>query len=107
MSARHPTLLTLAGYAFSIWGIIFTGLVGYAVWQWLPAQRGIALPTQINGPLTRTVVMTTAWTLLFSYGLISLSLTVMVFILLLLAQTYGRARRWCGWPTRPPGRRGF
>lgn len=93
MSARHPTLLTPAGYAFSIWGIIFTGLVVYAGWQWLPAQRGTRLPTQLNGLLTRAVLMTTAWTLVFSYGLISLSLTVMLFVLLLLAQAYGRARR--------------
>ena len=105
MSAQHPTLLTPAGYAFSIWGIIFTGLVGYAVWQWLPAQRGAALPTQLNGLLTCAVVMTTAWTLAFSYGLIGLSLTVMLFILLLLAQAYGRARRLVrlayapAWPT--------
>ncbi|QKG53245.1 hypothetical protein [Hymenobacter sp. BRD67] len=28
MSARHPTLLTPAGYAFSIWGIIFSGWWG-------------------------------------------------------------------------------
>lgn len=93
MSARHPTLLTPAGYAFSIWGIIFTGLVGYAVWQWLPAQRGTRLPAQLNGLLTRAVVMTTAWKLVFSYGLIGLSLTVMLLVLLLLAQAYGRARR--------------
>ena len=105
MSARHPTLLTPAGYAFSIWGIIFAGLVAYAVWQWLPAQRGTALPTQLNSLLTRAVLMTTAWTLVFSYELISLSLTVMLLILLLLVQAYGRVRRLVrllyapAWPT--------
>jgi hypothetical protein len=92
MSALHPTMLTPAGYAFSIWGIIFLGLVVYTVWQWLPAQRGTQLPLAINSLLTRAVVLTTAWTLVFSYGLISSSLTVMVMILLLLTQTYARAR---------------
>ncbi|GAA4507807.1 tryptophan-rich sensory protein [Hymenobacter ginsengisoli] len=105
MSARHPTLLTPAGYAFSIWGIIFLGLVVYAVWQLLPAQRGARLPLAINGLLTMAVLATTAWTLVFSYELISASLTVMVLLLLLLAQAYGRARQLVlmqmapGWPT--------
>ncbi|RZK87514.1 MAG: hypothetical protein EOO62_39090, partial [Hymenobacter sp.] len=44
MSARHPTLLTPAGYAFSIWGVIFSGLILYTIWQLLPRQRAAALP---------------------------------------------------------------
>jgi tryptophan-rich sensory protein len=104
MSARHPTLLTPAGYAFSIWGVIFLGLVVYAVWQLLPRQHGAALPRQLNPMLTLAVLATTAWTLAFSYELISMSLTVMLFIVLFLAQAYGRARRLVllqaapGWP---------
>lgn len=93
MSARHPTLLTPAGYAFSIWGIIFLGLVVYTVWQLLPRQQDARLPREINPLLTLAVLATTAWTLVFSYELISMSLTVMLFILLFLAQAYGRARR--------------
>ncbi len=104
MSARHPTLLTPAGYAFSIWGVIFTGLVAYTVWQLLPRQRASILVLKINVLLTWAVLATTAWTLVFSYGLISASLTVMLLLLLLLAQAYGRARgvvlagRAPGWP---------
>lgn len=104
MSARHPTLLTPAGYAFSIWGVIFLGLVVYTGWQLLPRQQGARLPQAINPLLTLAVLATTAWTLVFSYELISLSLTVMLFILLFLAQAYGRARQLVltqmapGWP---------
>ncbi|WP_151089294.1 hypothetical protein [Hymenobacter baengnokdamensis] len=104
MSARHPTLLTPAGYAFSIWGIIFSGLVGYTVWQLLPRQREALLPLEINTLLTWAVLATTGWTLVFSYELISASLTLMLLILLLLAQAYGRARASVlagqapGWP---------
>jgi hypothetical protein len=104
MSALHPTLLTPAGYAFSIWGVIFSGLVVYTVWQALPAQHGARLPLALNKLLTMAVLATTAWTLVFSYGLISASLTVMLLLLLLLAQAYGRARQLVllqvapGWP---------
>ncbi|MDO7887581.1 tryptophan-rich sensory protein [Hymenobacter cheonanensis] len=104
MSARHPTLLTPAGYAFSIWGVIFLGLVVYTVWQALPAQHAARLPLALNKLLTLAVLATTAWTLVFSYGLISASLTVMLLLLLLLAQAYGRVRQLVllravpGWP---------
>ena len=92
MSARHPTLLTPAGYAFSIWGVIFSGLMLYSVWQLLPRQRAAALPARLTPPLTLAVLATTAWTLVFSYGLIGASLIVMLLLLALLAWSYARAR---------------
>ncbi len=33
------TLITPAGYAFSIWGLIYLGLLGYGIYQALPSQR--------------------------------------------------------------------
>ncbi|MGI4835941.1 MAG: hypothetical protein ACRYFK_21010 [Janthinobacterium lividum] len=92
ISARHPTLLTPAGYAFSIWGVIFFGLIFYAVWQLLPRQRAAALPARLTPPLTLAVLATTAWTLVFSYELIGASLVVMLALLGLLALSYARAR---------------
>ena len=32
-------LLTPAGYAFAIWGLIYIGLIAYSIYQALPAQR--------------------------------------------------------------------
>lgn len=32
ISNRYPTLLVAAGYAFSVWGLIFLLDVAYAVW---------------------------------------------------------------------------
>lgn len=104
MSARHPTPLTPAGYAFSIWGVIFIGLLAYSLWQLLPAQRRETWIAQVNGPLTLAVLATGCWTLVFSYELLGLSLAVMLGILATLAVAYGRARRSVlageapGWP---------
>ncbi len=92
MSARHPTLLTPAGYAFSIWGVIFSGLIAYTVWQLLPAQRLAKLPQAFTKLLALVVLATTAWTLVFSYGLIGPSLVVMLGLLGLLAFAYARVR---------------
>lgn len=92
MSARHPTLLTPAGYAFSIWGVIFAGLIAYTVWQLLPAQRTAKLPQLLTPGLTLAVLATTTWTLVFSYELITVSLFVMLALLLLLGRAYARVR---------------
>jgi len=92
MSARHPTLLTPAGYAFSIWGVIFSGLVAYTVWQLRPNAWQTPLPSRLTPILTLAVLATTCWTLVFSYEYIGLSLVVMLAILGLLAVAYARAR---------------
>ena len=39
ISGKYHTLITPAGYAFAIWGVIFLGLFAFAVYQALPAQR--------------------------------------------------------------------
>ncbi|MDB5269430.1 MAG: hypothetical protein JWP58_2470 [Hymenobacter sp.] len=93
VSAKYPTLLTPAGYAFSIWGLIFLALTIYAVWQLLPAQRHISLPDALAKPLTLASLATGAWVVLFAYELILPSVGVMLLILGCLIVAYGRARR--------------
>ena len=93
VSAQHPTLLTPAGYAFSIWGLIFLALTGYIVWQLLPAQRANPLPDAVARPLTLASVATAAWVVLFAYERLVLSVLVMLVILGALIVAYGRARR--------------
>ncbi|WP_157780885.1 tryptophan-rich sensory protein [Hymenobacter sedentarius] len=93
VSARYPTLLTPAGYAFSIWGLIFLGLAVYAIWQLLPAQRQLSLPDALAKPLTLANVATGAWVVLFAYEQIIPSVGVMLLILLSLIVAYGRTRR--------------
>ncbi len=93
VSAKYPTLLTPAGYAFSIWGLIFLGLVVYAVWQLLPVARNLSLPDALAKPLTLASVATAAWVVLFAYEQIIPSVGVMLLILGSLIVVYGRARR--------------
>ncbi|WP_020560726.1 tryptophan-rich sensory protein [Thiofilum flexile] len=40
VSARYTTLLTPAGYAFSIWGLIYLLLIGFLAYQWKSHQQG-------------------------------------------------------------------
>ncbi|MBC8084225.1 MAG: hypothetical protein H7Z21_13550 [Hymenobacter sp.] len=93
VSAKYPTLLTPAGYAFAIWGLIFLALTVYVVWQLLPAQRLNPLPAAVAQPLTLASVATAAWVVLFAYERLLLSWLVMLVILGALIIGYGRARR--------------
>ena len=93
VSAKYPTLLTPAGYAFSIWGLIFLALAVYAVWQLLPAQQRLSLPDALAKPLTLASVATGAWVVLFAHELILPSVGVMLLLLGCLITVYGRARR--------------
>ena len=93
VSARYPTLLTPAGMAFSIWGVIFLSLLLYAGWQLLPAQRGLSLPDALAKPLTLVSLGLGAWVVAFAYELIVPSAGIMLLILAMTAVAYGRARR--------------
>lgn len=42
------TAITPAGWAFSIWGLLFAGSIAYALYQTLPAQRDSALIARIG-----------------------------------------------------------
>lgn len=93
VSARYPTLLTPAGWAFSIWGLIFLSLAAYAVWQLLPAQRRSPLPDAVALPLSVASVAAGLWVVCFSYELIAVCTALMLLTLGALIIGYGRARR--------------
>ncbi|OUJ73640.1 tryptophan-rich sensory protein [Hymenobacter crusticola] len=93
VSGKYPSLLTPAGYAFSIWGIIFLALAVYAVWQLLPTQRPNPLPDAVAKPLTLANLATAAWVVIFAYEHIAWCAVLMVLILAALILVYGRARQ--------------
>ncbi|NVO86453.1 hypothetical protein [Hymenobacter terrestris] len=93
VSGKYPTPVTPAGYAFSIWGLIFLSLLAYAVWQLLPGQRRNLLPDLLARPLVLVNVLTGGWLVVFAYEQLVLSALVMVGILGGLALIYGRLRR--------------
>lgn len=38
ISDKYPTLVTPAGYAFSIWSLIYLGMIAFSIYQMLPAN---------------------------------------------------------------------
>ena len=48
ISDALPSYFTPAGYTFAIWGLIYLALLGFTVYQALPAQRERPFLTQIG-----------------------------------------------------------
>lgn len=66
MSDRYPTLLVAAGYAFSIWGLIFLLDLVYATWQATGTRRTDDTVARIAPWAAAGFLLTTAWMPLFS-----------------------------------------
>ncbi len=84
ISNRFPLLITPPGYVFGIWGVIYTGLIGYAIYQALPAQRGNPRLRRVAWPFVISCAANVTWLLLWHYNYFGLTLGAMVGILLAL-----------------------
>lgn len=52
-----------AGYAFSIWGVIYAGCLAYGIYQALPGQARDPLPARIAAPAATLFLGSTLWLL--------------------------------------------
>jgi hypothetical protein len=90
LSDRFTVYFVPAGYVFSIWGLIYLGLIAYAVYQVLPAQRDNVRLRSIDAPFLLSSLANIAWIFLWHYEQFVLSLGVMVVLLASLIVTYMR-----------------
>jgi hypothetical protein len=82
LSARYPTLVTPAPYAFSIWGLIYLSLIGFAGYFARVVYRGLEDPAlRIGGWFIVTCVANCCWVLAWLYGWTGLSVVLMVILL--------------------------
>jgi hypothetical protein len=83
LSAKYQTLVTPAGYAFAIWGIIFTAELVWAVAQLLPAYRSSELViTGVGYKFVWACLAQALWTIMFGLEKIAFSLAAMILILI-------------------------
>jgi hypothetical protein len=70
ISAAYPTLITPAGWAFAIWGLIYTGLLVFALYQLRPTQRSRPYLGQIGAWHAGAAVCNVSWLVVFhhTYG---------------------------------------
>lgn len=76
VSDQYPTLLVAAGYAFSIWGLIFLWDLVFAVWQLRARHRDDATLARVRPWAAAGFALTAAWMPVFSAGLFWLALLV-------------------------------
>lgn len=94
VSDRYPTYVVPAGYAFSIWSLIFALSLVYAVWQALPAQRENPLLRHVGWLTAAAFAGSTLWEFAFPAGLYNVSVALIVTTLVMLALAVGRMAAW-------------
>jgi len=92
ISDALPSYFTPAGYTFSIWGIIYLALLGFTIYQALPAQREQPLVRRIGWLFVLSSVANVGWLLSWHYGFYAASVVFMVGLLLTLVAVYVRLR---------------
>ncbi|TVZ52529.1 tryptophan-rich sensory protein [Dokdonia sp. Hel_I_53] len=98
-SDKYENLFTPAGYAFSIWGLIFLMLVGYAIFQIRRAffsNKKSPFIEQTGWWFAIANFLNAAWVVAFTYEYIGLSVIIMLGILcsLLLVVWRTNMERW-------------
>jgi benzodiazapine receptor len=93
VSDQYFTLVTPAGYVFSIWGVIYVLLLAFVVFQALPSQREKPFLRQINVLFILSSVFNVVWLFLWHYDQIVLSVVLMFALLATLIAVYLRLGR--------------
>jgi len=98
-----------AGYVFAIWGLIYLALIGFSIYQALPAQRENPRLQRVGTLYALSCVANIAWLFFWHYEYFELALVAMGALLLLLIAIYlrletGRSRVSAGetWLVRVP-----
>jgi len=76
---KYRSLFVPAGYAFSIWGIIYIAILAYCVYQLLPSQKDKPFYDRINPPLMISMFLGMVWGIVFRESMITLSMFVIFF----------------------------
>ncbi len=88
ISDRFEVFFVPAGYVFSIWGLIYAGLLAYAVFQALPAQRENPRLRAIGYLFVGSCIANSVWIVLWHYEYFVLTMVAMVALLLSLIAIY-------------------
>jgi hypothetical protein len=100
------TLITPAGWAFSIWGLLYAGSLVFAVYQALPAVRRNELLARIRLPAAGAFLGNALWaayTQLFGLSLVSVAIILFTLVCLLSVyrtfaasdRAFSGSERWC------------
>jgi translocator protein len=105
ISDRFQVYFVPAGYVFAIWGLIYIGMLAYAIFQALPSQRTNPRMRSTGWLFVAAGAANVAWLFFWHYNIFALTLVAMLALLALLVMIYLRlgtgrvavstAERWC------------
>ncbi|WP_258567024.1 tryptophan-rich sensory protein [Microbacterium sp. Se5.02b] len=84
--SAQGSYLAPAGPAFSIWSLIYLGLIAYTVWQALPAQRQDDRQQAVGGWIAASMVLNGLWLVTARYLTLWLTVLVIAALLAVLAR---------------------
>jgi len=93
LSERYPVLVTPAGYAFSIWSVIYALLGCFIVYQARPRTSRRASVGRIGPWFAISCLCNAGWLAAWHYGYVALSTFVMLALLVSLIVIYAGTRR--------------
>lgn len=88
ISDRFDILFVPAGYVFSIWGVIYLGLILFAVYQALPKSSGNATLAQLSPYFWLSCIGNIAWIFLWHYEFFFLTIVAMLLLLCSLVMVH-------------------
>ena len=92
ISDANPSLITPAGYVFSIWGVIYILLGTFVVFQALPSQKEKSFQEEIGWLFVFSSLLNIAWLFLWQFEYLSLSVVLMFLLLATLIAIYLRLK---------------
>ncbi|UCH26585.1 MAG: tryptophan-rich sensory protein [Trueperaceae bacterium] len=90
LSDAYPSLFTPAGYVFSIWGLIYSLLIIFVIYQALPAQWNNVRLERLGLIFVWSCLLNCGWIFAWHYQQISLSWLLMLGMLVTLIFCYER-----------------
>lgn len=90
ISDRFEVYFVPAGYVFSIWGLIYIGLIAFAIFQALPSQRENPRLRAAGWWICLGGLVNSAWIFLWHYEQFPLTLIAMLVLLATLIIAYLR-----------------
>jgi hypothetical protein len=91
--AADATVLSPAGFAFSIWSVIYLGLVAYAIWQLVPAQAAKPRHRAVGYGVAASALLNAVWIVCVLAWRIAESFVIIVILLGVLLVTFVRVCR--------------
>lgn len=88
ISDQFSVYFVPAGYVFSIWGLIYLLLIGYTVYQALPAQKSDPLLCRIGWLYVVSAAANSSWIFFWHFQVFPFTLVMMLILLISLILIY-------------------